>query len=105
MSDERDDLERVQEIFDFLQGTMPASVRIKDKAEIPNLTADQAWIVIWFLGNEYYQVPDKIERCNVCGDLYNTESGGGHDEEGPPYNFCEDCDSERTGRLDRRDDF
>lgn len=71
MSDERPQLERVEELFKMLQGVIPKGHHIPP-GEIPKLTSDQAWTVIWFLGNQYWQVPDFIERCNVCGDLYDS---------------------------------
>jgi len=58
---------------------------------VPQLTADQAWTVIWYLGNQYWQVPDFIERCDVCGDLFDSEQEGGYHEEGPPYHYCDTC--------------
>lgn len=93
MADHRDHLDRTQEIFDFLQGKVPESVRIP-KADRPTLTPEQAWTVIWFLGNAYYEVPDFIERCEICGDLFDSNKGGSCLDFGkPPYHFCGDCDN------------
>lgn len=86
----KDDLDRVQELFDFLQGEVPEHCQIEE-SRVPKLTANQAWTIIWYLGNQYFQVPDFIERCCVCGSLYNAESEGGHSGDGPPYHFCEEC--------------
>jgi len=86
------DLERTQELYDFLQGTVPKEYRIPE-SEMPKLTADQAWTVVWYLGNLYWQVKDYIERCDVCGDLYNSESEGTCLDYGDaPYYFCDDCE-------------
>lgn len=61
------------------------------------MTADQAWTVIWFLGNEYWQVPDFIERCDMCGDLYDSNNEGACLDYGePPYHFCYDCTYSQT---------
>ena len=90
MTDDRDQLDRVQELFDFLTGTLPEGYGVSDD-NMPTLTPDQAWTVIWYLGNQYWQVPDYIERCGVCGNLYDSERGGTHTEAGPPYQFCENC--------------
>jgi hypothetical protein len=86
------DLDRVEELFAFLQGTIPAGFTIPPD-EIPHLTPEQAWTVIWYLGNLYWQVPDYIERCDECGDLYDTRSGGTYREE-PPYHLCDNCDTD-----------
>jgi hypothetical protein len=69
------ELEKTQELFNFLQGEVPESCKI-DEAHIPKLTPEQAWTVIWYLGNQYWQVRDYIERCDICGDLYNSEESG-----------------------------
>lgn len=85
------DLEKTEELFEFLQGRAPDGYKIP-KAEMPQLTPEQAWTVIWYLGNQYWQVTDKIERCCVCGSLYDTwKSGTCIDGGEPPYHFCESC--------------
>lgn len=87
----RNDIELAEELFDFLQGTVPGGyVLVKDS--IPKLTPSQAWTVIWYLGNLYWQVPDHICRCGVCGDLYDSDYEGDYLDGGePPYFFCETC--------------
>jgi len=104
MSEEKiDPLEKTQEIFDFLQGKIPEGYFIKRKAQ-PKLSADQAWTVIWYLGNQYRQVPDFIERCDLCGELYNSHSEGACLDYGKvPYHFCEQCrDGDEFVRKMRR---
>lgn len=96
------ELERVQNLFDFLQGEVPQGCRYK-KTHQPKLTANQAWTVIWWLGNEYWKVPDYIERCDVCGSLYDSESEGDCLDFGKaPYHFCDSCMcAEKYGRKVR----
>jgi hypothetical protein len=98
-----DDLEKTQQLFDFLQGKIPEGYCIAKKNR-PKLTADQAWTVIWFLGNQYWQVPDFIERCCVCGDLYNSYSEGDCLDYGKaPYHFCGSClDGEEYAKKEKR---
>ncbi len=93
MSEEkRSDLERTEELFQFLQGNIPDGYKIKRQHQ-PKLTADQAWTVIWYLGNQYWQVTDRIERCCVCGDLYDANSEGDCLDFGKaPYHFCGSCE-------------
>ena len=84
------DLTRAEELFAFLQG-MPGGCRVA-KSHRPKLTPEQAWSVIWYLGNQYWQVPDHIERCDICGDLFDTHSGGDCLDYGKgPYHFCDNC--------------
>lgn len=91
MSDKRDPLVRVEELFAFLQGDIPEGYQIEPEA-VPRLEPDQAWTVIWFLANMYWQVPDYIARCDVCGSLFNTGSGGECLDWGDdPYHVCDEC--------------
>lgn len=91
ITEDTDPLDRTNELFAFLQGRIPEGYKIP-RAERPKLTADQAWTVIWYLGNQYWQVTDFIERCDVCGDLYHTHREGDCLDYGnPPYHFCESC--------------
>ncbi len=84
-------LERTEELFDFLQGAVPEGYQIA-LDHVPKLTEEQAWTVIWYLGNLYWQVKDHIKRCAVCGDLYDTEDGGDCLDYGKrPYHFCDEC--------------
>ncbi len=90
--DKRDALEMTEELFAFLQGEVPEGIRFGCDDEVPTLSADQAWSVIWFLGNLYWQVTDYIERCDVCGTLYNSHREGDClDYGGMPYSFCQGC--------------
>ena len=89
--DRENALERVEGLFRFLQGEVPKGCVIEAES-VPRLTADQAWTVVWWLGNRYWQVPDIIRRCDVCGVLYNEErSGDVLDFGNAPYYFCDSC--------------
>lgn len=86
------DLERAQQLFGFLQGVVPEGHKIAKK-NCPKLTPDQAWTVIWYLGNQYWEVPDFIERCDVCGDLFDSNREGATLDYGKgPYHFCDSCE-------------
>lgn len=104
MSDDSEKaLERTQALFDFLQGRVPEGYKIP-KNEIPRLTPDQAWTVVWYLGNLYWRVPDHIERCELCGELFDTERSGDVLDYGrAPYHFCDNCmETETWYRKARR---
>ncbi len=88
---EKSDIEQTQELFDYLQGTVPDGYKIPAD-HVPSLTPDQAWTAVWFLQNLDWQPVDIIERCNVCGDLYNSEAEGDCLDYGDlPYLFCDGC--------------
>lgn len=73
MSEENDkDLERTQELYDFLQGKMPEGTHVA-RSHRPNLPPAQAWTVIWYLGNQYWQVTDRVEKCCVCDSCMDGE--------------------------------
>ncbi len=88
--DFKTDLPQTQALYKLLQGELPEGVSVP-LTSVPQLTADQAWTVVWYIGNLKQCVSDTIERCDVCGDLYDSENGGGYDELGPPYHFCDPC--------------
>lgn len=102
MSDKPDDLEMTKDLFEFLQGDLK-NCKIARKRRV-KLTADQAWTVIWYLGSQYWQVTDHIERCDVCGEIYDSSSQGDClDYGGFPYHFCDNCrDSDHFTRKMRR---
>lgn len=86
------EIEKTEALFRFLQGQLPDGCTIPEGSQ-PRLTPEQAWIVIWWLGNQYWQVPDYIERCDVCGDLFDTNSDGDCLDFGEaPYHFCGICE-------------
>lgn len=88
---EPSDLDRTQELFDFLQGVIPDGYKIR-RSHIPKLTPEQAWTVIWYLGNLYWEPSDQIERCDICGDLYDSRGEGSCLDYGRgPYFFCDNC--------------
>lgn len=88
---EKTDRDRVEELFLFLKGEIPDGVTIGPES-VPKLTDKQAWTVVWYLGNQYWAVPDTIERCGVCGEIYDTEESGACLDYGEePFHFCDGC--------------
>ena len=86
------DLDRTEELFAFLQGVVPKGIHL-DPTAVPKLTDDQAWNVIWYLGELSWQVTDHIERCEVCGELFNSNGDGTCLDYGEaPYHFCGCCE-------------
>ena len=66
-------LEEVETLYAFLQGECPKGFYIKN---MPNLTPDQAFAVIYYLQEGMYLIPDKYEKCRECDDLYDSENEG-----------------------------
>jgi hypothetical protein len=100
------DRKNTEELFSFLQGEVQEG-HVIVPAHMPKLTPEQAATVIWFLGNQDWQVTDHVERCEVCGDWYNEWSAGecldfGH----APYHFCGSCcdgeEAQRKRRIGRK---
>jgi len=98
-----DPLALTEELFALLQGKVPEGYKIK-RRHVPRLTEEQAWTVIWYLGELHQQIPDFIERCDVCGTLYNRNSSGDCFDYGrAPYDFCDNCmDTEQWYKKARR---
>jgi hypothetical protein len=100
-----DPLALTEELFAFLQGKVPEGYKIK-RRHVPRLTEDQAWTVIWYCANlgRLDVFDDSIERCDVCGTLYNRNSSGDCLDYGrAPYSFCDNCmDTEQWYKKARR---
>ena len=96
------DLEVVEELYRFLQGEIPEGYQIRDE-RLPRLTPDQAWTVVWYLGNLYRQIPDRIERCELCGDIYDTwQEGETNDHRPGPVFVCGMCINSEEAQRQRR---
>ena len=79
MKDEKNELELVQEFDEFLTGTCPDSITIKEGYPF-GLTPEQAFSIIWYLQEHWRIISDRYERCSECGNIYHTESEGHHNE-------------------------
>ncbi|KKL03962.1 hypothetical protein LCGC14_2620850 [marine sediment metagenome] len=67
-------VEKVNELFEFLTDEkIPEGVCIKSR---PKLSPNKAWSLIWFLQEVTHCLPDHIERCDVCGELYDSNAEG-----------------------------
>lgn len=89
-----DDLEWVNEFYSFLQGEIPEGIRMSKK---PNLSQEESYNIIWFLQEKFPLIPCNIDKCDVCGTLFDSDSGGWytqHPNEKGHHNFCDtDCES------------
>ena len=91
MSDYEKELETAKELFEFLQGKLPAGYKIP-AGHMPKLNADQAATVLWYLGNLYCEISDNVNRCEVCGELYHSYTEGETNDHRPgPVFACGSC--------------
>lgn len=100
----------MQKFYEFLQGKFhPENITSKD---VPNLSKDQAWHVLYCM-QEYFGIfDDRFERCRECDTIFDSDEEGtvinedtepveGHTVCGEPYihrfteeeygHYCEDC--------------
>jgi len=79
------DVEWVDEFYKFMQGENPESIKC-DKLD---LTSDKAFTIIWYLQEHFSIIPDNIEKCSECNDLYDSYSQGYYSEkEGTHHCEC-----------------
>jgi len=84
----------INTLYKYLQGTLPKGV----ECFAPKLSEEDAFSVIWFLQECIGCLPSKYERCDDCGDIYNSEAEGHHSElNGKSYcGGCWDSNGEVT---------
>lgn len=83
-------LEKMEEFYNFLMGKeIPEGMRIPKHCQ-PKLTPKKAFTIIWFLQEHFRILPDNIEQCDVCRDLFDRNKSGTYDEK-KQKNYCEFC--------------
>jgi hypothetical protein len=102
---EWEDLQWVQEFYKFLQGNAPNGIQIATGHK-PKLSQKKAYTIIWYLQEHFSILPDHIEQCSVCGELYDSNTQGHHSElTGKFYCsiYCEPSDlEERELRAEKQ---
>jgi hypothetical protein len=72
-----DVLGKFNELYDYLRGIkLPEGLRPTEK--MPKLSAKMAFSVIYILQEVTCCLPDYIEQCKGCLELYDSERGGCH---------------------------
>jgi hypothetical protein len=66
-------IEKIEELYKFLQGEVPECLSMKRP---PHLSGKMAFRIIYYLQEVMGVIPDKFERCSTCGDIYNSEAEG-----------------------------
>lgn len=88
---ERKDLEWVNEFYQFLQGkSIPENITIA-KAHQPKMSNNKAMTIIWYLQEHFAVIPDNIEKCDVCKELFDADNEGIY-WEAKGKHFCESCE-------------
>lgn len=66
--------DKTEHLYDMLQGKdLPEGYLMADQ---PNLTAEQAFSVIWFLQEHLGIIPQSFEKCDNCGALFDSNCAG-----------------------------
>jgi len=87
---EWDDLEWINEFYQFLQGESPETIKI-GKTNQPKLSPKKAFTIIWYLQEHFSVLPDHIEQCSVCKELYDSNNSGIYWESKGKF-YCGGCD-------------
>jgi len=81
----------VQQLYDFLQGKFyPESIKEDDGK--PNLTSEQAWDVIYCMQEHFGLLDQRFERCDKCGDIFDSYNEGVSIYEDSELRIVEDDD-------------
>ena len=100
--------DKIDEFYKFLKGEeLPEGMTIKQ----PKLSLELAFNVIYFLQEHLRVLPDNIEQCNGCKELFDTEYSGCQLDDNyinmntsktiaKKYqgNWCDGCDPRREAR-------
>lgn len=91
--------ELVVEFYDFLQGNIPETISI-GRGHRPKLSKKQAFSVIWYLQEHLRIIPDTIEQCWSCEELYDSNLGGTY-WESKCRHYCGCCEYKIPENYDR----
>jgi len=79
----------IKEFYQFLQGKNVDGIQTS-KHDTPKLTEKKAYTVIWYLQEHLRILPSNIERCNNCGELFDSNLGGTY-WEAKGNHYCSGC--------------
>lgn len=90
MSTEKTPLEDTQELYDLLTlHELPEGYKMEDLP--PKMTGNQAFSLIWFLQERLRCLPDRIEHCGNCGDIFDSWSENAEYVDALGKMLCESC--------------
>lgn len=94
------DIEKVREFYRFLIGEeIPSNISIQSGRR-PKMSEKKAFSIIWYLQEHLSVFPDHIERCDICGSLYDTDSEGIYWETKGKF-YCGGCCDQVPQNYDR----
>ena len=94
------DLDKVDEFYRFLTGEITPESLSFIRGHAPKMTEKKAFTIIWYLQEYLAILPDNIERCSECGDLYNCNSEGLYWETKGKH-YCGSCSDIVPENYDR----
>lgn len=101
------DLEWTKEFYEFLQGNVPEDLSFA-KGHGIKLSKKKAFAIIYYLQEHFPVIPDHIEQCSVCGQLYDSWSQGHHSDLTGKFYCGEGCEPynlyEREEKWEKRKD-
>jgi len=97
--------EKTEEFYNFLQGEIPESIHLVNENKKIELDKEKAFLIIWYLQEHFRIIPDNIEKCNACDDLFDTQSQGGYCEKYGIHYCCsehmhKECEYAYEGNCD-----
>lgn len=98
-------LEETQELMGFLQGNVPEGWTVPD---MPRLTRDQAFAVVYYLQEGMGLISDRFELCSDCGSIFDSNCEGGSidsedtEDEIEHGVYCDDCYAVRVYRIEAK---
>lgn len=95
------DLEWIEEFYEFMQGEVPEGITLGKGSKI-NISKKKAFTIIWYLQEHMPVLPDRIDQCDKCGDLYDSYSSGYYSEKQGKH-FCSYCDTYHNQETDYED--
>lgn len=84
------DIEKVREFYRFLTGEETPETILLTRGHAPKMSEKKAFSIIWFLQEHLSVFPDSIERCDVCGELFDYSSDGIYWETKGKH-YCSSC--------------
>jgi hypothetical protein len=83
-------LEQINDLYLMLQGEggLPEGCSLGHKFRMSD---KKAFTVIWYMQEILRIIPDTYERCDDCGDLFDSNSSGYYSEKRGKH-FCSSCD-------------
>ncbi len=93
------DLYWIEEFYNFLQGEVPEELSIT-RGHQPKLSEKKANHVIWYLQEHLKILPDNIDRCDNCGNLFDSRTEGVYWEI-KGKNYCGCCEVLAPKNYDR----